>query len=827
MRPFILRPLGYAAFPAAFVAAACYFFWAPLTQVMLEYAIVLPILCAAVPTLVLIERIVRYRKTDYEVRSDRLVVRTGTIFRDRSIELELENVTLVEWKSPYLLRLFYGAGHVTAQEAGSATQNARLAYVENPETIYRQIAENMRNRGFSMRRSDMVRQEQPGPTGAFVDLVGRIAALIYGFAVFGATEGADLWLFFADDAGPSVLQLVQGNYDAFGTWAFGVEVLARMRLGVLVLGAIGLLGSTLWLALTYIDLLRRTYTLHDDVIDYEDGFLSQTRQFIPLENLADTKLTRPLHKRLLGFGDLKVSSRGAGSEIVLRSLPRGKDFASALEGLLERTDAPGERLGENGNAGEYVIDTVEPSAERRKTIRARTFKPWPMRMVVSALVGMLPVTAGLLVAPVTAVMAGDAFELGPITIASVGAIGLAALAVGGAIGAFGIINSLIQAHATEYSFDERRVCEQFDFLSSRQTRFSVDKITSFSVLRNPLDRLMGTMKVRVRSIGSEETIDFGNIRYDQELLDALRHALGVERPQSMDAAHELLRPEFSLVEAIKAKLDLFALAPVAWAMGIAIAALLDSRFGEGGLLWFGILGSLLALTALPIAVNLLWRWVYHGRLRGRLYREHLEVAGGIFRHFRHVAAYRHIKAVTTIQYPASEQGDLELATGGGFSFKIGHLPDIARIHRNLDERLSEYPPLAARAHESAHTGRRRLVPYAPHVGTELLRHLRFVVTIVTFPISGIWVYLLYRGASYRLERDCVFAEIGLIYHRRTSVLYDRIDHLETARSFAHGVFGTADVEVYTVGSTSCDLRLRSLERSESALEHIRERVATG
>lgn len=824
MRPFVLRPTGWAALPAAFVAAASFFFWAPLSMALGQWALVVPAICALIPLLVLIERIARYRKTEYVVRPDRLVVRTGSIFTKRTIELDLENVTLVEWHSPYLLRLFYGIGHVTAQEAGSATQNAKLAYVEEPEALYNRIAEYMRERGFSMQRAQTVRQERPGPVGALLDLLGRLAAFIYAIGVFGATEGADLWLLLADDRGPSVLQLLAGNYEVFSEMSFAVEMLARMRIGFFVLGGLGLLATGAYLTLTYIDLLRRTYTLHDDVIDYKDGFLSKTLRFIPLENLADTKLSRPIHKRLLGFGDLKVSSRGAGSEIVFQSLPRGKEFAAALERLLEQTDGPqaGPVEGTGGTQLEYVVD--EPSAHT-STVPNTTFKPKTIRAVASTLLGLAPLTFFVMLGPFIAVMSGDTFELGPFAIASIGALALAALAVVGAFGIFGVASSIIKTMATEYSFDERRVSETFDFLSSRQTRFSVDKVTSISVLRNPLDRLMGTMTVRIRSIGTAETIDLQYIDHNLMLLSQLRQALGLQATGDVTSQLARLNPNYTMLEELKRQAAVFVAVPIIWVMALLVIVLVDEPASSQMAPWV-----LSAAFGIPFAVSapyLLWRGVYYRRLQGSIQDGHVDVRGGVFFHFQHLSALRHVKAVHSLQYPFSSQGDLNLATGGGYSISIAHLPDLAARHRQIDQRLGEHPP-RGHAKPTSDEGRpRQAVSYSPHVGTELLRHLRLVFTLFTLPVSGPWIWLVCRRTDYLIEGERISAATGILMRHRSSVRFDRIDHLETGRNFAHGPFGTADVEVYTVGSMACDLTLRSIAQHDVAMEHIRRRAETG
>jgi membrane protein YdbS with pleckstrin-like domain len=185
---------------------------------------------------------------------------------------------------------------------------------------------------------------------------------------------------------------------------------------------------------------------------------------------------------------------------------------------------------------------------------------------------------------------------------------------------------------------------------------------------------------------------------------------------------------------------------------------------------------------------------------------------------------RHVKAVHSVEYPLSNHGDLYLATGGGFSIGVAHLPELAARHRQIDARLGEHPPRGGAAAPTPDDRPRQPVGYAPHVGTELLRHLRFVFTLFTLPVSGSWVWLVSTRTDYLIEGDRISTATGIVYRRRSSVRFDRIDHLETGRNFAHGPFGTADVEVYTVGSMACDLTLRAIAQHDVAMEHIRRRT---
>ncbi|MFP4597446.1 MAG: PH domain-containing protein [Persicimonas sp.] len=801
-RPFVLRPALHACVPVLIVVAVAYFFWSPLEGFLGPFAWGIPALAALFTLGVLLERIVRYRKTVYRLGPGGLVVRTGSFFTERTVELELENITLVEWRSPFFLRRLYDVGHITAQEAGSAAQNARMAYIEGPQEVYERVAELMRERGFSMSRDVQVRCEEPGVLGALVDLAAAglaFVSVIVGFAFSGIL---DLWTVFAGDSGATIWDLVRANYAAFEGAPLGRQVLEQARQGFLVLGgAMALLVSST-AAMMFVDLLRRTYTLFDDVIDYYDGFFNETRRFIPLENLADTRVSRPIHKRVLGLTDVRLSARGAGSEIVFQSMPNGAAFASALDGLLEGTQRP-------VSAGEGMsLSADQPDKPARPT---RRLKPVPMRAALSGALGAIPAALLLLAAPLAIIAFGGTFEIGSLAIASVSILFVIGAIIFGVVALIGITQRVIRAVRTEYSFDDRRVGETFDFLSSHETRFKVDQITSMSVLRNPLDAIMGTATVRFRSIGSGESIDFAHIAAEEHLIEAMRRALGLHgggfTTSSRGSLPEQLEPTCSPLDALKAGAPFVGALVGVW--GLAIAANLAFDVAQ-------ISAAIVGVTGVGAVGYLLWRDLYHRRLRGQLLGDYVEVTGGVIRRFRHLAAYRDIKVVESLLYPAGEQGRLTLVTGGGFQIRVGHLPEPIAVHDGLDARLLDSSePLDARPRAT----------YRPHPATEVFRHsgrmLRILVGAPFLVLTAPWVYLLFRRARYRIEGSRILSQIGLIYARRTTVLFDRVDHLETSRTFANSLFGNSDIEVFTVGSGEADLVLRSVAEAERALGLLR------
>jgi uncharacterized membrane protein YdbT with pleckstrin-like domain len=804
-RPFVIRPTMFAAIPGGFLLAGSFFFWTFLGSLIGDFAWAVPGLGAAIIAFVLVERLVRYSKTRYRLTPDQVIVETGTIFRSRAVELDLANVTLVQWESPWLLRKFYGVGHVTAQEAGSAAQPARMAYIRNPGDVYSLIGEYMRAHGFRLERSRKVQQEEPGHIGATVDLTYSIVAMFWAVILVGfqiALEAMPLII----GEGPSLLQLVLGNYDVFAD-STSIPVLAKARIGAVVLGiaTVGLTGAGVLIA--YLDLLHRRYILYDDVIDYIDGFLNETRKFIPLENLADTEVSRPVFKRVLGLSDVRLSSQGAENSIAFASTPNGPAFAEAIERLVnESKKEPRQVSSRSSSDVPEQQSAVETDDERRLVL-----EPEPIRaalrgfgtttIVLSAFIGL------------AFDYLGESFEfnfLSAIGIWGAAVTGVLALGAAAALGAGWWI---IKARRTSFVLDDRGVRRTFNLLSSNDTRFALERITSFSVFRNPIDRLLGTMTVRFRSIGSDEDLDFWGIDENSELMRMVRARFGIDDgsgadPVSFDAREGRLTPAFRLLDGLTAKGPFYGLLAIPFLTVALIAVILEPTYT----VWI-----VLGMGAVPVAIigpHMAVRALIHRLMQGEVLNTHVEVSGGIFVRYKHIAPLEHVKAVESVRYPGSSSGALTFRTAG-FPIGAGHVPEVKQLHEHVDNKLS------APANEVGDAA--PIAEYKPHVGTQMVRHSWMALTVIGLPVL-LWLYAFYRRVEYRLERRRLLGDSGLYFDKRVTVLFDRVDHIESKKTLAHGLFDTYDVEVYTVGSPLTDLVFRSLERDTRALETIRRQL---
>lgn len=826
-RPFVLLPAIWASAASLGIALGYLAFWERLTRSLgaLSWAGLVAIFL--LPLLVLGARWVAFRKTNYTLLSDRIIVHIGALFGDRSVELQLLNITKVEWKSPFLLKKLCSVGHITISEAGNTEQNARLVYVKNPGDIYRLIATNMRAQGFSIERNERLLRQRSGLLGAVVDMgvagVGVLWALVASAEAIGP-----LYLVASSRVGSGFARLLSADGGAL----LEPERLENIQraVGVLSVLAVGLAaaGALFWAITTFIALTHRTITLYDDVVDYYAGFLSETRIFIPLENLTDTQLIRPIHKRILGLSDLKISARGAGTDMQFQSMPGAQDFARALEKQLDLVEPIA--LTEKPSASPARRGAESASEAHARQMRAHRFKPVALRAALgpgaralyplSLILGGLGIPAALGAALNPGALADAANILMPMS------FGLLALAlIAGLL--FATARASIVALATEYSFDGRRAQKTFDFMTRIETKFALDKITMLTILENPLDRLMGTYTIQMHSIGSLESLNFKHIRADKTRLKELMEALSLSPDMPENApprmvpgavlnargeAQTHIYPKFSLLSAAAAYLPHFLLSA-----GLAAA-------GVGALLYYEepALAAVLAisLSCFFLPALLLWGWARTRATRAELSDEALKVRGGILTYYTKLTAWRHIKSVESIQYPGAKKGALKATVGGGGTLQIPFVRDVFARHEQFNARV-----LSAVSRPGHNPAGADIAEFQPHPLSEVLYHAQLVASslllIPLLPFTMPLVFWRSRRIIYQLAASAIHIERPFLYHRRLSILYAQIDHIESTRTMLNQLFKTRNIEVYTVGAAAEDMVLRGLKAHERVSALIR------
>jgi uncharacterized membrane protein YdbT with pleckstrin-like domain len=811
-RVFVIRPLLWSSLFLGLAAFVAY-----LVLQLNQVATYSPLLWLAgyLAMLMLMgfARQVRYRKTSYALLGDRVIHRTGGLLSEATTELQYRQITQVRLRLPFLEHRFFGTGHLTLMAAGSTLSHVVFEAIDEPRAIYGQVGANMRRRGFSLSRESRLQDERPSRLASLFDMGSHVVTVIaatLGVLIWGAGLVIDI---LALDGYGGLIGLLSGALDGYGNdWD-----IASMRRTVWGLGLVGV-GVVIWTLtatiLHYIDLTRRRYTLYEDVIDYEDGFLTETFEFIPIENLSDVEINEPLLKRALGVADVMLSCQGAGSHIRFTSMPNALRFKGSLERLLEaraRAAAPTETdvtpTAPTSDAPEVRPKSVQDARPVRATGPRRELAMSMLRALAIPIVSLVTtlvvvfVVFAILVSWLPTVL-GDEMSL-----AEIGVFLVFFVAISLFQNVTAMIKTAIKVHATRYVLGPQKVESRYEFVSKNQVEFAMERITGIVVRRTPLDRMLGTVTVSFRSIGSNVPLEFAHVDDDGDLVTDILSRLGLvsnETPRTFAAS-------FGLGSWLRAYLPGIIAGGIIAAASLAAMALVHDAFAFG------------ALAVIVIAVAAFAHGeAFHRRQRFEVFDGFLHIAQGIFVRTDSYFAFEHIKTVSSKRYPGINTGTIviQAANHGG---RARFIPAIERAHDWLDATLSRYgQELAAEPPELVTTP---VLKGAPLLRNTVLRRLPVALVLPPLIIGLLWRCLAVKRIAYVVEAERLRMHFGVVYPGRTTVLFERIDHVRRTRGAIDKLSKTGAIEVYTVGSPTADLVVFDLTNDESFFEAIDARLS--
>ena len=821
-RVFLWRPLMQALFFGYSLAVAGHLF------VPLFWPIINPglIVWLAGATLLLIlvgvDRVVTYSKTFYDFYDDRLVVRTGSLLSRSTIDLPYRNVTQVVLRLPFLEQRFFGTGHLMIHAAGSSQGMARLRSVDAPEELYDEIAERLRKNGFSLARDRKLQREKPHLVGTFLDTSGvafgaLIALFTFSFAIGGAViDLLEMENFY------ELFELVTGSLEADDP----DDAAVALR-GALGLAAVGVLAATFGLArlvIHFIDLNRRTYTLWDDVVDYEDGFLTETYKFIPVENLADTATVEPFLKRLFGMADVHLSPHGAASGIRFPSMPNAARFRANLDRLIEASSQPlaaeppsadGQDRGSPDEAGEEREKSVGGARDRLPEVDAApiSFGPSIVRRLTGAVVGSLklPVVVLIGLAIAYVLITGGFTEVEELELPLeeipwnwivLGTVGLAALSA-----SYKSIKAVFYCKTTHYRIGRRKVAWERDFISRDEFEFTNDKISTVLVERDLLDRLMGSATISFRSIGNNTPLVFEDVARASQKIQELRQRLGIG-PRDDDPG-ELRRPRISGIDFFWEHLgSLFFYA------FCAAGAVIASQFWPYA---FYLIYLFAALAVMMMVRDLL----YYPRSRLRLHDKYLHLRQGIIFLEDYFLPYDQVRSVSSTRYPFRSRGCLRVVPGGGRRLTLRYLPDLQAVHDEIDHRLYHHPmrPVS----QAPEFALNELARYRPVARNKIVAVGLVTAGITLFTVlPSLLMWIGARRTSIIVEGGRIRRLRGIFYRATQTVLFNRVDQILTRQGPTHTIFKNGVVHILTVGSTLPDLALGPLSSYQELYERLEE-----
>lgn len=700
---------------------------------------------------------VAYTKERYVFFQDHLRAYHGGPLSDSVLELDIRNITHVKLRLPWLRHKLFRVGDVYVESAGSGGTEVALRSIIEPEEAYAELRALMQQNGYALRQGELLHEEQPAPIGVAVECVG-IAAVA--FITISTTLGGVV----ADSALPAQLSWIGW----FGTALAPFIVIAAVS----------------GLVLHYLDLRRRTYRVFDDMVVYEEGFLTRDNAFIPFENIADSNTRRTFVDQILGLYDVHVSCQGSGQEIRFRRLARGVHLSGAIDRLIAAAQAA-PRPGRSNAQANDTEHAAPPSAERPPRVAPELAWTATLKMNLMRSAAPLMLLMPLVIPWIVAMMA-----------------------------------VAIRVSMTTFEVKPGSVKSTYKFLSTIEREFTYDKITGVVFIVTPWDRLFGTVTVQLWSIGAPLPLELSHVRRAELNEAALLAQLGVpaSRPTVTYA------PEFGPLVALQANLvpmGLFAL--------VLLALVILAAAQEPGL---GVLAVVLVFLAV---IHALYSALKYGRERLTLHERHVEAQTGLILRKHYRAAYADIKKTQLTRYPGSTQGTARLfvagermvaqqrgQTSGGatvpYSFSMRYLTHIDTKKVSLDGHLAGRPD----THADAVILRAKPSVFAAVVRL-LIGSLIFFPLLLALPITLPLTVLAARRREFQIAGARVLVQEGILYRRQTTVLFSRIDSLRKDQGPLHKMLACGRVVLMTAGSSRPDLSLNDAPQFAALYDEIRRR----
>ncbi|MFT6144164.1 MAG: membrane protein YdbS with pleckstrin-like domain [Myxococcota bacterium] len=748
----------------------------------------LPLLIfAGVPWLIIVapttyNQFVAYRKERYEVHSDRLVAHRGGMLSDGRTELDIRNITHVRLRLPWLRHKFFKVGDVRVESAGSSASEITFRSILEPEAVYEEVQELMRQNGYSLKRTEELHMESPGTVGALT---------VVGQRIIGGIASIFFLLFFI---GSGVVGL-QSQSGILGILA---------AVAGLAFGSLMVISAIAGIVVTYLDITRRTYTVHNDAVTYTEGFLTRDNAFIPYENIADAATNRTVVDQVLGLYDVKVSCQGSGSEIYFRRLSNGPALQEAIATLVASA----------GNAARVKKKTQKATlAEKAETegapdsgiIGKPGAKPPQSRTLVDpdeAWTTTFNMNMMRTLVPLLSIIwTGPAFLIAAVAMA-------------------------IKVSKTTFTIGTDSMASTYAFLGAKHQEYAYDKVTGVQITRNPLDTLFKTVTVQIWSIGSPQPLVLSNIIEEELDLPALLRQCGIPSDEPVQGElKQSLGPTVWLIQNVFGLVFLGVLAFVCLILAVAVK-------------WpFLLLIPVLLLLPIPAAIAAAVRT---GRQRLTFHAEHMEAQTGIFfRQHIHVR-YDNIKKVESTRIPLTEQGTFKVyvagerliqqqnqqnnAAGGlkmpytlqglyiqGIDAKVDAMDalmlgliepaEIDGVHEQGDDIITTSHPA-----------------FANDVVVLVIIGILFFPLLVLVPIT-IWQVKMRR---YEIETDRVVVRSGILFKSSMSVLYNRIDSIQQNQGALGKAFGNGRVTILTAGSSMPDLVVANVPDYQEVYDTVRE-----
>lgn len=760
---------------------------------------------------------IQYRKAHYELYDDKFIWRGGSIFSDYEVELVLRNVTHVHMILPWIENKLLKTGGVLVQSAGSSSAEIAFVAMDHPEEVYAHVVQLLQKNGFQLTHKKLVHQEKPHILGVVFETIKVIATALFFVFVFGAQ-------FFT-----AVLE--EG---LFGSNAFSGAIILSVVVVVAIFG---------YAVLRFLDLMNRDYRVYEDMIVYKEGFLTKHHTIMPMENLADAETTQTIVDRIFGLYDVKLSTQGAGKEVLFKNLKHGKQLEAALDDLVahKKTRAKvhlkKETVKKTGKA-----EPQKSKKRLKKTLEGTSFTT--MLRMDAARTLFFPAVATVLL---FILFIGPTLVLSLVGSPLLGAIGLGIIGIQlfpYLIAAFLFIGiPIVKLYGTRYYVKEDSFEERFKFVSTKNIEFTNQKITAVVFRESIIDLLFKTMTVEFWSIGSSAALKFKHIKRDNTLLKETLEKLGFKNT----VPQHIIPSRFSLTQMMRAWIFGTVLTALI-TLGLFVVALAVTPFA-----WIGIL----ALACLLIGV-LIYKHLFYERTRVELFEDFVRFQTGLVIRLQYFSLYDNVKDVTTTRFPLSESGVIRYNVAGeqvvqqgknktivSNSFAIWYVKDIDTKDELMDYVFSgkrnqaqiqnfqaqKAAVVMTSGQDAANTAGPLALLLIVIIGVISIPFAFFgpFAALIILPLAVGALFLVglemlrVRMISYVIEPHRIIKRWGIIYKKQHSVLFTKVDYINKQQGMLNKLFRNGSITVNTIGSSRPEIIIANIPVYQQFYDELKNR----
>jgi uncharacterized membrane protein YdbT with pleckstrin-like domain len=762
---------------AAFICFIPYLFLLFVYPVSIIYFLLAFIGIAGLAT---ITRIIQYEKEEYIFLQNKIIRRSGSIFTDKETELLTTNITHVKHILPFIENKLFSTSTIRIEAAGAAGTELKFESIDKGSAMYEYMQNLMQHNGFKLTKKEEIQTESPHILGVIFEILKNTGAGV-------------LLLFYLLSIGGEGLVEVVGFFES-----------APLLFALVSFFIICLLFA--YNIFSFLDLHNRKYTLYNDVVMYEEGFLTKHYAFIPVENLADAATTQSVIDRIFGLYDVKLSCQGAGKEILFKNMKNGLVMEENIDKIIaEKTESQAKATKEKTETKATTSSKEEKATKKTKAtkqtkITGNNFTAsYKMELLRSVIPYLIAFPFCLIVFPLLFVWG------------------------------IGLVTTIINTFATTFTIKKNSVQMQYDFIKRQNIEFTLDKVTAIIFQENFMDTWCNTCSIQFWSIGATQPILFKNIKKSSNLYQQMCAKAGMID----NKARYEVKPQFSIATMFKATLPLTALG-----IGICFVSLIALVFGLWPLIFLPIL---ILLTYIPFIV---WRTIWYQRALLQCFDSYIHYKKGIFFREYWYVRYSDIKGLATSKYPASTEGSIKFDIAGermvqqgkqqqasfiSNSFTVRYVPDLEIKNKLMDIILEDHPnasTIGMMEKNPASITQKEIMTVKQDAANSLSIVLGGSIIlfplILLLPITLPLMYWIVKVRSFSLEDKRIVIRSGIFYKRQKSILYGRIDHINMAQGMLNKMFKNGSIHVNTIGSSKREMSVWDIKQHKEFYKELKK-----